>query len=81
MQKQMKINVDPNTLKNITCPNDGCESVLFIQSIQLKQLSGIQSPTGMDMIINIPGPQVCLGCGKVVDMKQPEKTKPKIISN
>lgn len=58
MNQQLQIDV--NTLKDITCP---CGSALFTQIIRFKFVSKLQSPDGSEGVLRVLG-NVCLECGK-----------------
>jgi hypothetical protein len=53
-----QINIDPNTLQDITCDNKAgdrsCNNSYFKQAFKMKRISAIQSPTGQEQLITIP---------------------------
>jgi len=70
---QLKVNIQD--LPDVTCPE--CECPHFIMTIGLKKVSALQSPTGVEQWVSVPGVLVCLNCGKPMDPEKEEGVESK----
>ena len=60
MEQQHQI--DPSQFKTMECVADGCEETSFYQLFEIRKLSSLVSPTGKEMIMQVPVFR-CSGCG------------------
>ena len=60
-QQQLNLNINVNTLENFVCGQ--CGSARFSQSIFIKRLPPLQSPTGKETVIFQPAGIICNDCG------------------
>lgn len=69
-QQQVRININLDTLEEVTCPN--CNCTIFETSLSLfKKLPVIQSPIGKSQLIKVDLVN-CYGCGKLFQVKGDE---------
>ena len=59
---QQRVNVDPNDLTDIECPD--CGALNFKQVVRMKKLSALISPDGQEQVLSIPI-FVCDDCGGI----------------
>ena len=56
-------NIDMSKLTTATCPATGCDETAFYQLFEVKKLSSLVSPTGKEMIMQVPVFK-CSACGE-----------------
>ena len=54
--------VDPRQFKTMVCMAEGCEETSFYQLFEIRKLSSLVSPSGKEMIMQVPVFR-CSGCG------------------
>ena len=62
MEMYQQQQVDPSQFKTMECVADGCEETSFYQLFEIRKLSSLVSPTGKEMIMQVPVFR-CSGCG------------------
>tara|TARA_B100000902_G_scaffold387554_1_gene431864 strand:+ start:93 stop:341 length:249 start_codon:yes stop_codon:yes gene_type:complete len=71
-----QVNIDPNTLDDITCkageltPVGACGNKHFKQVFAMKKVSALVSPSGQEEVITMPV-FVCDKCGKELEELKP----------
>ncbi len=56
-------NIDMSKLTTAKCPATGCDETAFYQLFEIKKLSSLVSPTGKEMIMQVPVFK-CSACGE-----------------
>ena len=56
-------NIDMSKLTTAQCPATGCDETAFYQLFEIKKLSSLVSPTGKEMIMQVPVFK-CSACGE-----------------
>ena len=54
--------LDMSKFKAVECPAEMCNETSFYQLFEVRKMSSLVSPTGKDMIIQVPVFR-CSGCG------------------
>lgn len=60
MEKQLNM----SNFETKECPNDGCTGNIFNQLYKIKKLSALVSPSGKEVIMQIPV-FLCVECGNI----------------
>ena len=55
--------IDMSKLTTAQCPAQGCEETAFYQLFEVKKLSALVSPSGKEMIMQVPVFK-CSACGE-----------------
>ena len=54
--------IDPSKFETVECKSEGCDETSFYQLFEIRKLSSLVSPSGKDMIMQVPVFR-CSGCG------------------
>ena len=54
--------LDPSKFKTMQCISEGCEETSFYQLYEIRKLSSLVSPTGKEVIMQVPVFR-CASCG------------------
>ena len=46
----------------IKCPNSECNSEYFMETVKMKKVSALISPTGKTEFLPVRGPMICVEC-------------------
>ena len=63
--------LDMSKFKAVECPDNTCDETAFYQLFEVRKMSSLISPTGKDMIIQVPVFR-CSSCGHTWKPERPE---------
>ena len=62
MDMNQQQQIDPSKLTTVECKSEDCDETAFYQLFEIKKLSSLVSPTGKEVIMQVPVIR-CASCG------------------
>lgn len=79
-QHQQQINIDLSQCQDVVC--ESCKGYFFLSGFSIKRISALMSPTGKEMIVQVPY-LICFNCGQILIVAnepqlQPQSPQPSV---